>query len=172
MTTSTVGRTGLGDLLDRLLDRGAVITGDVVIGLADIDLVLLELRALLTGVESARQRAGISAEQMPHRPGRSSRQDAGPLPDLPRRIRLDDERPERGIAGLVVLLADILRDLVEGQALARLEGGSLTDSEVERLGRALQALDQRLDQLHRWLARVGDEPEFPRAIDPDTTNRQ
>jgi hypothetical protein len=74
---------------------------------------------------------------------------------LPRRIRLDDERPDRGIAGLLVLLADILRDLVEGQAIARLEGGSLTESEIERLGRGLQALDERLNDLHRWLRHPG-----------------
>lgn len=151
MTVEAVSRTGLGDLLDRLLERGAVVSGDIVIGLADIDLVLVELRALLTGVESARRRAGVTAADMPHREG-TDRAPATTTPQLPRRISLDDERPERGIAGLVVLLADILRDLIEGQALARLEGGSLTDSEIERLGRALHALDNRLDDLHRWLA--------------------
>jgi len=154
MTTDAPARTGLGDLLDRLLDRGAVVSGDVVIGLADVDLILIELRALLTGVESARQRAGIPADRMGRRRATPRQEPAG-VPNLPQRIRLDDERPERGIAGLVILLADLLRELVEGQVLARLEGGSLTEEEIERLGRALQLLDDRLDHLHRWLARAG-----------------
>jgi hypothetical protein len=153
MTVEAAGRTGLGDLLDRLLERGAVVTGDVVIGLADIDLVLLELRALLTGVEAARRRAGVDADDLPHRAVTAAPEPRGSA-ELPRRIRLDDERPERGIAGLLVLLADVLRDLVEGQAIARLEGGSLTDPEIERLGRALQALDERLNELHRWLRQL------------------
>lgn len=56
------GTTSLVDLLDRVVDRGAVITGDVVIGLAGIDLIRLDLRVLLIAVESSigasRQLAG------------------------------------------------------------------------------------------------------------------
>ncbi|SFL32138.1 gas vesicle protein GvpJ [Geodermatophilus ruber] len=44
---------GLVDLLDRVVHRGVVVTGDVVISLADVDLLLLDLRLLLTGVHSA-----------------------------------------------------------------------------------------------------------------------
>lgn len=45
--------TSLADLLDRVVDRGAVVTGDVIIQLAGIDLIRLDLRVLLIGVESA-----------------------------------------------------------------------------------------------------------------------
>lgn len=41
------------DLADRLLDKGVVISGDVVISVAGVDLVYLSLRALLASVESA-----------------------------------------------------------------------------------------------------------------------
>lgn len=47
------GTTSLVDLLDRVVDRGAVITGDVVIGLAGIDLIRLDLRVLLIAVETS-----------------------------------------------------------------------------------------------------------------------
>jgi hypothetical protein len=46
------GTTNLVDLLDRVIDRGAVISGDIVIALAGIDLVRLDLRLLLTAVET------------------------------------------------------------------------------------------------------------------------
>ncbi|EOD64677.1 gas vesicle protein GvpJ [Amycolatopsis vancoresmycina] len=39
------------DLLDRVVHRGAVVTGDVIISLAGIDLVRLDLRLLLLGIE-------------------------------------------------------------------------------------------------------------------------
>src|SRR3954466_5366149 len=53
-----VSAGGLVDLVDRLLDTGAVVAGQVTIRLADIDLVDLDARVLLTGVEAAQQRAG------------------------------------------------------------------------------------------------------------------
>lgn len=46
----------LVDLLDRLVDGGVMISGDVVIALAGIDLIRLDLRALLIGVETALER--------------------------------------------------------------------------------------------------------------------
>ncbi|MFC0108351.1 gas vesicle protein [Kibdelosporangium aridum] len=41
----------LADLLDRIVDCGAVIRGDVIISLAGIDLIRLDLRALLVGID-------------------------------------------------------------------------------------------------------------------------
>jgi hypothetical protein len=57
-TEVTMGGTSLVDLLDRLVDRGAVVTGDVVISLAGIDLVRLDLRLLLTGIGGSDQPGG------------------------------------------------------------------------------------------------------------------
>jgi hypothetical protein len=46
----------LVDLVDRLLGKGVVITGDVTLALADIDLVHLELRALISSVDTLSER--------------------------------------------------------------------------------------------------------------------
>jgi len=46
----------LGDLLNHVLDKGVVITGTVTISVADIDLLVVDLRLLLTSVESAIRR--------------------------------------------------------------------------------------------------------------------
>ncbi len=52
----------LADLLDRLVDRGVVISGDVVIALAGVDLIRLDLRLLLVGIQTAVEGAGEVAE--------------------------------------------------------------------------------------------------------------
>ena len=52
------GGTSLVELLDRVVHRGAFVGGDVVIGLAGIDLVRLDLRLLLTAVQPADDRTG------------------------------------------------------------------------------------------------------------------
>jgi Gas vesicle protein K len=71
------------------------------------------------------------------------------LSALPRRIDADPERVERGLAQLVLTLIELLRQLMERQAVRRIDYGSLTDDEVERLGLAFMRLDERMDELKR-----------------------
>jgi len=68
---------------------------------------------------------------------------------LPRRINADPEHVERGLAQLVLTLVELLRQLMERQALRRMEQGSLTDDEVERLGETFMKLEQRMEELKR-----------------------
>lgn len=62
-----------------------------------------------------------------------------PLPD---RDRTGDD-----LVKLVLILVDTVRQLVEKQAIRRVESGNLSDDEVERLGLALIALDERMCEL-------------------------
>jgi hypothetical protein len=50
---TATGLTGLVDALDRLIGQGAAIVGEVVIGVGDVDLIRVDLRALITGVASS-----------------------------------------------------------------------------------------------------------------------
>ncbi len=68
---------------------------------------------------------------------------------FPRRIDADPERVERGLAQLVLTLVELLRQLMERQALRRMEGGTLTDEEIERLGETFMKLAQRMEELKR-----------------------
>jgi hypothetical protein len=63
------------------------------------------------------------------------------------RVNFDPDRPERGLAQLVLTLVEVLRQLMERQALRRIESGSLSAEEVDRLGRTFLALAQRMDEL-------------------------
>jgi Gas vesicle protein K len=64
-----------------------------------------------------------------------------------RRIDADPERLEKGLAQLVLTVVELLRQLMERQAIHRIEAGSLTSEEVERLGQTFLALAQRMDEL-------------------------
>jgi hypothetical protein len=66
---------------------------------------------------------------------------------LSRRINADPEGLERGLAQLVLTIVELLRQLMERQALRRVDAGSLTDEQVERLGRTFMELDKRMAQL-------------------------
>ena len=66
---------------------------------------------------------------------------------LPDRIDVDPEGVEQGLAQLVLTLVEFLRQLLERQAVRRMEGGSLSDEEVERVGLALMKLEEKVHQL-------------------------
>jgi hypothetical protein len=68
---------------------------------------------------------------------------------FPRRVNADPENVERGLAQLVLTLVELLRQLMERQALRRMEQGTLTDEEVERLGETFMKLEQRMEELKR-----------------------
>ncbi|MGI8508177.1 MAG: gas vesicle protein GvpJ [Gemmatimonadaceae bacterium] len=68
---------------------------------------------------------------------------------LPERINADADGVESGLARLVLTLIEVLRKVLEHQAVRRMEGGRLTDEEVERLGLALSRLDSRMQDLKR-----------------------
>jgi len=69
----------------------------------------------------------------------------------PVRYQLDaDDDPraaERGLAALVLTVVELLRQLMERQALRRVEEGSVTDAQAERLGYTLMRLDERMTEL-------------------------
>ena len=66
---------------------------------------------------------------------------------LPRHIDANPEAVERGLARLVLTLIELLRQVLEHQAIRRIEGGSLTNEEIERLGLTFLRLAQRMKEL-------------------------
>jgi hypothetical protein len=68
-------------------------------------------------------------------------------PRLPERLETDENDIEAGVAKLVLTLVEFIRQVLEHQAIRRMEGGSLTDEEVERLGLAMMRLQEKLVEL-------------------------
>jgi len=185
---------GLVDVIDRLLDRGAVVVGQSTISVAGVDLVYLRLQLLLSSVETLRHhlalptaertaeeqlaredRAGImvaSCERSSPSPIHRSTQTPaggsvsvteGPSITPSTTIEESDEaprtgaqpnvgsesRPEQGLAQLVLALVELLRQILERQAVRRMEGGSLSVDEVERMGLALLELESKMEELRQ-----------------------
>jgi len=66
---------------------------------------------------------------------------------LPDRISADPEHVDSGLARLVLTLVELLRNVLEHQAIRRMDGGSLSDEQIERLGLALMRLDARMTEI-------------------------
>ena len=65
------------------------------------------------------------------------------------RIDCSPETIEQGLAKLVLSLIELLRQLLERQAIRRMDGGSLTDAQVEQMGEALMTLEAKIRELCR-----------------------
>ncbi|XRG79394.1 gas vesicle protein K [Rossellomorea sp. GAMAL-10_SWC] len=63
------------------------------------------------------------------------------------RINMNPEDVEHGLAELVLTILELLRQLVERQAMKRVEGGTLTDEQIENLGIALLNLEEKMEEL-------------------------
>lgn len=62
-------------------------------------------------------------------------------------INIDEDNLKQGLLGVVVALVEIIQEMLERQALRRVERGRLNDEEVERLGEALADLDETLENI-------------------------
>jgi hypothetical protein len=89
----------------------------------------------------------MSADWEPEDTGRRTR----------RRIEADPESVERGLVSLVLTIVELLRQLMERQALRRVEQGSLTDEQIENVGRTLMALEDRMAELRDHFGLTPDD---------------
>ncbi len=81
-----------------------------------------------------------------------SKTDPARLPHLPSRAgrtNFDPAKVERGLAKLVLTLVELLRRLMERQAVRKMEGGTLTEIQVEGLGEAFRRLETKMVELKR-----------------------
>lgn len=167
-------RVALVDVVSGLLDKGTVISGQATVSVAGVDLVHVALNLLVSSVETLRQSNPMRTESPlspprslspgtalhqtePHAQANLSPLWSGPsetgalllqAPAAPASPHLDAEaQHDQGLAGLVLALVELIRQLLERQAVRRMEGGALTEDEVERMGRALMELHQKMQEL-------------------------
>jgi hypothetical protein len=78
-------------------------------------------------------------------------------PSLPRRLDASPDDVEAGVARLVLTLVELLRQVLEHQAIRRMEGGRLSDEEIENMGLALMRLQERLEEIKAVFGLEGEE---------------
>jgi len=76
---------------------------------------------------------------------------------VPERISADAEAVENGLAKLVLSIVELVRKLLEKQALRRMDRGNLSEEEIERLGNALMKLEEKMAELKRTFGLSDEE---------------
>ena len=182
------------ELLDRLLDKGVMVKGEILLSVADVDLVYLNLGLLLSSVktiENAINRDGHGEAELTSRQTSSEeafldalqldeeRKDVASTPlskensrsrnengktiartltsaidhglnqTFEPKANIDQKNVEKGLVKLVLTLVDLIRKLMEKQALRRIEAGQLNAGEIEDVGNAFFLLDERMEELKK-----------------------
>lgn len=76
---------------------------------------------------------------------------------LPARIDVDPDAVQQDLARLVLTLVELLRRVVEHQAVRRMEDGDLSEEQVERMGTALWRLEEKLEEIKEVFGLAGEE---------------
>lgn len=75
----------------------------------------------------------------------------------PGEVSLDPDKVQEGLAELVLTIIELLRQLVERQAIRRVESGSLTDEEEEQLGEALFNLEEKMEEMKEYFGLTAED---------------
>ena len=146
----------LVDALDKVLEMGAVINGEIVIRVADVDLVFLGLRLILTSISKAEE---ISGKSFSDPDKELTPEDIEYIKRLQREIKKTEENipkiintnspreTEQGLAKLVLTLVELIRKLMEKEAFRRLKKGTLSSAEVQKLGLSLKAVKKKIEEI-------------------------
>ena len=74
-----------------------------------------------------------------------------------RRMNLDADKKKNGLAQLVLTVVKLLHELLEKQAIRRIDGGGLTDEEIERLGFTLMRQSEEIAKIAREFGLESDD---------------
>ncbi|MBI2633270.1 MAG: gas vesicle protein K [Parcubacteria group bacterium] len=144
------------DALDRVIDKGAYVDGELVLRVADIDLVFIGLRLIVTSVSNAER---LRAEGRMGKRANPTPEDLAQIQKLEKQLKdieanipkiieaSDPEKAEQGIAKLVLTLIELIRQLLEREAVRRVDTGMLSDTEVEKLGLTFKALEKKIQEM-------------------------
>lgn len=166
----------LAELLDRVLDKGVTVDGDIYLSVAGIELIYLKLKLLLASTATVEkytppeytegvrpfepcpkttdvQRAALNTQEEPGAITARVLRDDEPAPGFDKkpseRVNIDPKKVEKGLAKLVLTLVELLRELMEKQALRRVELGQLKETEIDSLGEAFMRLDEKMKELKK-----------------------
>jgi hypothetical protein len=147
----------LVDVVDRLLEKGAVVQGDVAIRLANVDLVYVGLRLMVTSISKATSLQGGTKTVQTEED--LTPEDVIYLDKLDKEIKKaeaaipkviggrDAEEIEQGLARLVLTIVELLRRIMEREAVRQVKMNHLTTRETQKLGMALKALSKKMEAI-------------------------
>lgn len=150
------GNLTLADTLDKVIETGAAVVGDVTLNLADIDLVYVGLRLVVTssskmGIQNHNSTSNIYREP--------TIEEVRYMDLLEREIEKTEKaisnlnklkqtnKTEQGLARLVLIVVNLIKSLLEKEVQRRIKQNTLGEVEIQKLGLTFMAFDKKVEEL-------------------------
>ena len=151
-------RVTLIDALDKVIEKGAVLDGELAIRIADVDLIFIGLKLLITSISRAEtmRKGEKSFDRAQDKPTKEDEEYIKNLEkeiekaerNLPKIIEASSpEKAEKGIAQLVLTLVKLIKDLMYREVKRRITKDNLSEVEIQKLGLTFKALDKKIEEL-------------------------
>ena len=151
-------RVTLIDALDKVIEKGAVLDGELAIRIADVDLIFIGLKLLITSISRAEtmRKGEKSFDRAQDKPTKEDEEYIKSLEkeiekaekNLPKIIEASSpEKAEKGIAQLVLTLVKLIKDLMYRETKRRIKKNNLSEVEIQKLGLTFKALDKKIEEL-------------------------
>lgn len=144
------------DALDKVIEKGAVVEGELAVTMADVDLIYIGLRLIAT--------SGSKIEELGGNPVVSThREPTNAELEYMQKLEIEIEKAERnistlieannpqkteqGLAKLVMTLVVLIKRLMEREVMRRIERKTITDIDMQKLGLTFLALDKKIEEL-------------------------
>lgn len=145
----------LVDALDTVIEEGAAVQGDLLVRVADLDMLAIQLKLVLVSMSKLEEQNDRRAGQGPpseqtaqFSPAQLEKQIEKAQAHINQMVNANQpQEAESGLAELVLTVVKLIYDLVEREAYRRVEHGHLTPMEMEKLGLNLQAIETKLEEL-------------------------
>ncbi len=144
------------DALDKVIEKGAVVVGDLTVRVADVDLIYVGLKLIATSISKAEELSGRSIINPSREPTAAELEHVRRLEQEIEKAEknistlIDVAKPketEQGLAKLVLTLVVLIKRLMERETMRRIQKGSLANIEIQKLGLTYMALDKKIEQL-------------------------
>ncbi len=155
MTDSENKKATLVDALDVIIDKGAVVHGDIIIRIADMDMLAISLRVIIVSLSRLSIQQGKRVDEVHVNElgdeiymQKLESQIWKAQEHINQMINAENsEQIEGGLAQLVLTLIKLIVDLVEKEAMRRVERNELTQIETQKLGLNLEAIETKIEEL-------------------------
>jgi hypothetical protein len=154
------------DALDKVIEKGAVVSGDITVRVADVDLIYIGLRLIATSISKFDELKNRGTSVCDREPTDAelkyiqkledeicqAEKNISSLIQFPR-----PEAAEQGLAKLVLTLVVLIKRLMEREVFRRIKAGSLANIEMQKLGLTFLALDKKVEELKQVFGLQQDE---------------
>lgn len=140
----------LVDAIDRVLDKGAYIQGDLMLEVAEVELAFISLRLVIASTRKLKKQSPTD-----------DRKDRQYIKNLEAKLKVLEkefpkiienptpEKTEKGLAKLVLTLVELIREVLEREAIRKIDSGELSDTQTQKLGLSFEILKKKIEEMKK-----------------------